>query len=91
MKHLYFIFFLMLPSWVFSQGQILNITVDPANPTTADYVKVYVELAFNSGGCDLDFSGHSTNGNTTTASAMHCVGMLTVICNITDTFNLGYL
>lgn len=91
MKHIYLFFFLVFPSWVFSQGQIINITVDPANPTTNDEVKVYVELIFTSGGCDLDNSGHSTTGNNTNAYAHHCVGMLTVICNITDTFDLGYL
>jgi hypothetical protein len=46
---------------------------------------------FTSGGCDVDSQGHNTLGFTTTASARHCVGMLAVICDVTDTFDLGYL
>jgi hypothetical protein len=74
-----------------SQGQVVSITVDPAAPTTNDDVTVYVDLMFTSGGCELDNKSHSTNGNSTIASSHHCVGMLTVICNITDTFDLGNL
>jgi hypothetical protein len=74
-----------------SQGQIISITTNPTNPTTNDFVEVYVELMFTSGGCDVDNQGLNTLGLTTTASARHCVGMLTVICNVTDTFDLGYL
>lgn len=80
-----------MPFFSFSQGQIMSITVDPANPTTNDLVTVYVDLMFNSGGCAMDNQGNSTTGNTTTAYAMHCVGMLTVMCDVTDTFDLGYL
>lgn len=69
----------------------MSITVDPAAPTTNDQVTVYVDLMFNSGGCDMDHHGNSTTGNTTTAYAMHCVGMLTVMCHVTDTFDLGNL
>jgi hypothetical protein len=72
-------------------GQIISITTDPVNPTTADFVKVYVDLMFTSGSCNMDNQGHNTSGNTTNAYAHHCVGMLTVICNVTDTFDLGYL
>lgn len=75
----------------FSQGQITGFTLVPASPTTNDPVQVYVHLSFNSGGCDLDNKGSSTTGTTTTAYSLHCVGMLTVICPITDTFDLGYL
>jgi hypothetical protein len=82
----------LLSFHLFAQnGQIISITTSPVNPTTNDFVKVYVDLVFNSGGCDVDNQGNSTTGNTTTAYAMHCVGMLTVICDVTDTFDLGYL
>lgn len=74
-----------------SQGQIISITTNPTNPTTNDFVEVYVELMFTSGGCNVDSQGHNTLGLTTTASARHCVGMLAVICDVTDTFDLGYL
>jgi hypothetical protein len=76
---------------LYSQGQIISISTSPVNPTTNDFVKVYVDLMFTSGGCDMDNQGNSTTGNTTTAYAMHCIGMLTVICDVTDTFDLGYL
>lgn len=81
----------LFPFLSHSQGQIMSITVDPANPTTNDLVTVYVDLMFNSGGCDMDNQGSSTTGNTSTAYAMHCVGMATVMCHVTDTFDLGYL
>jgi hypothetical protein len=76
---------------LFSQGQIISFTIDPLNPTTNDFVKVYVDITFTSGGCDVDNQSHSTLGNNSTASAHHCVGMLTVICDVRDTFDLGYL
>ena len=75
----------------FSQGQIIGFTVDPASPTTTDNVFVYVDVMFTSGGCDLDNQGSSTSGSSSTGYALHCVGMLTVICNAIDTFNLGML
>lgn len=76
---------------VYSQGQITGFTVDPVSPTTTDNVFIYVDVMFTSGGCDLDGQGSSTTGSTTTGYAHHCVGMLTVICTATDTFNLGML
>ncbi len=75
----------------FAQVTIQSFTVSPANPTTNDYVKVYVDLQFSSGGCGVDNQGDFTNGLFTDAYATHCLGMLTFICNSTDTFNLGYL
>lgn len=76
---------------LYSQGQIISITVDPPSPTTADSVTVYVDLQFSSGSCFPDSQSHSTNGNNTSATSHHCLGMLTVICPYTDTFELGYL
>lgn len=80
-----------LPMISFSQGQIISITVDPPTPTTADSVTVYVDLQFSSGGCSPDSQSHNTSGNNTSATSHHCLGMLTVICPYTDTFELGYL
>ncbi len=90
-KTILFLFTFCVSLFSFSQGQITSIVVYPTNPTTADSVKVYVNLSFSSGGCEPDNMGSSTNGNTTTASALHCLGPLTVICTTTDTFDLGYL
>jgi hypothetical protein len=72
-------------------GTIINFVVSPASPTTADYVKVYANLEFSSGGCAVSNQNHSTVGNITDASSLHCLGMLAFICSATDTFNLGYL
>lgn len=70
---------------------ILGFTVDPATPSTTDFVKVYVDLEFGYSNCDVDSKGHSTAGTATDAYAHHCQGMLATICNITDTFDLGFL
>lgn len=82
---------LLFSANVFAQGTIVGFTIDPPAPTTTDVVKVYVDLMFTSMGCAVDNQGHSTAGTNTTASALHCVGMLTAICNTIDTFNLGML
>ena len=91
MKNLFSVFLLFISVELFSQGQIISITVDPPAPTTADSVTVYVDLQFSSGSCFPDSQSHNTNGNNTSASSHHCLGMLTVICPYTDTFELGYL
>ena len=74
-----------------AQGTIQGFTVSPASPTTADYVKVYVDLMFSSGGCAVTNQGAYTKGNYSDGWALHCLGMLAFICTSTDTFNLGYL
>lgn len=91
MKTIVLSILLFLPMIGFSQGQILSFSTLPASPTTNDQVKVLVHLSFSSGGCDVDNKGSSTTGSTTTAYSLHCIGMLTVICPITDTFDLGTL
>jgi hypothetical protein len=78
-------------SAVFAQGNITGFTVSPAAPTTMDNVYMYVDVQFSSGGCAVANQGHTTSGSTTNASALHCLGMLSMICNATDTFNLGML
>lgn len=92
MKKTYTLFIGILFSLnTFAQGTIVGFTIDPPAPTTADFVRVYVDIMFTSASCELDNQGHSTTGSTTSAYAHHCTGMLTVICNIVDTFDLGYL
>ena len=39
----------------------------------------------------LDMKSHSVSGNNIVASTQHCLGMLTAICNTTDTFKLNPL
>lgn len=74
-----------------AQGNINSYTVFPANPTTNDTVYVYVDSWFSSGGCPLDNLYHGLSGTTITATAHHCIGLLTVICNATDTFKIDPL
>lgn len=70
---------------------INNIQYYPSNPTSADTVSVYVSLSFPSGTCDQHTQGYFINGNKIEAFALHCLGMLTYICNHTDTFKLNPL
>ena len=68
------------------QGSITNISCYPANPTTNDTIYLYVDCSFGSSSCDMFTSSHSVTGNTIFASSLHCLGMLTAMCNTTDTF-----
>ncbi len=67
-------------------GSITNISCYPANPTTNDTIYLYVDCSFGSSSCDMLTSSHSVTGNTIFASSLHCLGMLTAMCNTTDTF-----
>jgi hypothetical protein len=82
-----------LPMIGFGQmlGSISSLTISPANPNNTDTVYIYAELLFTSSGCPLDMKSHSVLGNNIVASTQHCLGMLTAICNTTDTFKLNPL
>ena len=73
------------------QGSIISLTIFPTYPTNTDTVYVYAELAFTSSSCPLDIKSYSILGNNIVASTQHCLGMLTTICNTTDTFKLNPL
>lgn len=70
---------------------INSLTVIPTNPTTTDQIKVLANLSFSSGSCDDHTQFMSSLGTTYSASALHCLGMLSFICDHTDTFTLGQL
>jgi hypothetical protein len=75
-----------------TQAQWINsITYSPLNPTTADTITFYVSLSFPSGSCHYRTQGLNQNGIFIDAYALHCLGMLTYICNHTDTFQVGPL
>lgn len=75
-----------------SQGQyIQSLTVLPANPTTTDTITVIADCAFPAGGCDESTQTLFVAGNQIFASALHCIGILTVICYDTDTFKIDPL
>lgn len=89
------IFFLSLFSFIglFSFAQsITSFTLDPANPTTNDTVKVIANLQFTTSGCALSSKNHTSISSTSFAAfTHHCVGIAQAICNTSDTFNLGML
>ncbi len=85
------IFLIFFTANIFAQGQIQSFTVDPPAPATSDFIKIYVGLQFSSGGCPLSNKGSSTAGSVSTGYSLHCLGMLSVMCNSIDTFDLGYL
>ena len=84
---------LCLPMIRFGQmlGSISSLTISPVNPNNTDTVYIYAELLFTSSGCPLDMKSHSVLGNNIVAWTQHCLGMLTTICNTTDTFKLNPL
>ena len=92
MKKLLLIF-LCLPMIGFGQmlGSISSLTTSPVNPNNTDTVYIYAELLFTSSSCPLDMKSHSVLGNNIVATTQHCLGMLTTICNTTDTFKLNPL
>jgi len=83
-----FLCLLLAQSLASAQSSIVSLTVSPANPTSTDTIYVYAELMFPNSDCPLDMKAHSVNGNTILASTLHCQGMLTSICNTTDTFKI---
>lgn len=92
MKKLYtFIFGILLAANIFAQGQIQSFVVSPSAPTTADDVKIYATVMFTTGGCAVANQGSGTTGSVSTGYALHCLGMLSMICYATDTFDLGFL
>ena len=82
---------LCVPLIGLGQGSIIALTVSPTYPTETDTVYIYASLSFASSSCPLDVKSHSILGNNIVASTQHCLGMLTTICNTTDTFKLNPL
>ena len=78
-------------SFAFAQGNISSITISPTNPTVNDDIVIYADVQFPNSDCMVDYQGHSLQGTTIGASAHHCMGVLTAICNTTDTFEIGQL
>ena len=72
-------------------GSISSFTISPVNPNNTDTVYIYSELLFCCSNCSLEMKSHSVVGNIIEASTQHCLGMLSAICNTTDTFKLNPL
>ena len=90
MKKNLLLFLLFISTHVFAQT-IQSITILPPNPVETDSVFILAHCSFSSGPCTRNSGGFSINGDTINAWALHCLGMLTVICNYTDTFSVGTL
>ena len=73
------------------QGSIISLTVSPTYPTETDTVYIFAELSFSSSDCECFVKTDYLSANHITASTQHCLGMLTTICNTTDTFKLNPL
>lgn len=83
---------LLTCSILFAQAQFIDqISISPANPTTNDEIHFIANCYFGSGTCDQKSQYLGVNGSEILASALHCIGMLTYICNETDSFYIGYL
>lgn len=88
-KQLLFLF--LLPAWQLLSAQgITSMTVVPPNPTINDNVEIHVDMWFPYGTC-AGTAYHSVNGNLITGSTVHCMGMLSMICNDVDTLAVGQL
>jgi len=72
-----------------SNAQWINtLTVVPSNPSATDTVYVYAQCSFPSGTCDQHAQYLYADTANVYAAAIHCLGMLAVICDNTDTFKI---
>jgi len=67
----------------------MNIT--PATPTVNDFISLHYDASFPSSGCALLTQNVSIIGNNIIVDAQHEQGMITVICNGSETIPIGYL
>jgi len=72
-------------------GSISQVIVTPSNPTMNDSIYFYVNEMFTTSGCMLSSSNINVSGNQVAASALHCLGPFTAICNAVDTFVIAPL
>jgi hypothetical protein len=82
-----------MPLFLFSQGGgIMALSVVPANPNPEDSVSIIADVWLSSGSCWLDnHNGNISQDTLVEINGTFESGMLTVICNTSDTFKLGRL
>lgn len=85
------ILFILLSTTLCKAQFIHSLSISPVNPTSADSVRLIAQCSFTSGACNQHTKGFALAGNMINAWAVHCVGVLAVICPHTDTINLGLL
>ena len=92
MKKALILFLIISNKVLFAQfGQITSVQIIPANPTDADQVKAVVQVMLGGSPCNLNNAVSNITGNNIELDNYYCEGMLTMICNRTDTINLGTL
>lgn len=92
MKKALILFLFLSHKILFAQfGQITSVQIIPTNPTDADQVKAVVAVMLGGSPCNLNNAVNSITGNNIELDNYYCEGMLTMICNRTDTINLGTL
>jgi len=75
-----------------SNGQnIIQLKINPLQPTTQTPVHLIADLAFSSGNCTDKTLFINQAANIFSANSIHCLGPLSFICNDSDTFNIGLL
>jgi hypothetical protein len=75
---------------IFAQfGQITNVQIIPANPTNVDQLYAVIDVMLGSSPCDLDVTSNLLMGSNYFLNAYYCEGMLSTICNRTDTVSIG--
>ena len=82
--------FFFFSNIIFSQG-ITNISISPQNPTEIDTIILSVYQTYTSSGCPLHSKNISINNTQISSSSLHCIGMLTALCDEVDTFHLSPL
>jgi hypothetical protein len=76
---------LSLASW-HADGQFLQgVSITPLNPTTNDTIRVIATGYLPSSGCDDKTITISQQSGQININALHCMGLLTTICNVSDT------
>lgn len=90
--HFGFIFLCLFITGSARSQFIQNLRVEPPQPVAGDTVRVLADVLFQSGDCvEKSLFLNQTGSFRYEATALHCLGLLTVICYDTDTFALGSL
>ncbi len=92
MKKYLLICFFSLFCAINCQGQwIQQLWTNPSFLATNTPIQLIAEVDFPSGDCKDKTLNMFQAGNSISASAIHCLGAASFICNDKDTFNLGLL
>jgi hypothetical protein len=81
----------LISCFVAAQGSINNLKIIPQNPVMSDTIHVVGNVTINSAPCTLLNITHFLNGNNLVVNAYHCYGMLSVLCNSSDTCKINPL